>query len=115
MGVYIPNMEKPKDSCWDCKAQYNSVCSLKREHIKWDGILDDCPLIEIPTPHGRLIDGEKLCYEFIDWQYAEAPDHLNTKEGRMVTDHERQYEVYLALGEAVIEIANASTILEAEE
>lgn len=47
MGVYIPNMEKPKDSCWDCKAQYNSVCSLKREHIKWDGILDDCPLIEI--------------------------------------------------------------------
>ena len=47
MGVYIPNMSKPKDSCWDCKAQYNSVCSLKREHIKFDGILDDCPLIEI--------------------------------------------------------------------
>lgn len=47
MGVYIPNMEKPKDSCWDCKAQYNSVCSIKREHIRWDGILDDCPLIEI--------------------------------------------------------------------
>ena len=44
MGVYIPNMEKPKDSCWECKAQYNSVCSLKREHIRWDGILDDCPL-----------------------------------------------------------------------
>lgn len=47
MGVYIPNMEMPKDSCWECKAQYNSVCSLKREHIRWDGILDDCPLIEI--------------------------------------------------------------------
>jgi hypothetical protein len=47
MGVYIPNMSKPKDSCWECKAQYNSVCSLKREHIKFDGILDDCPLIEI--------------------------------------------------------------------
>ena len=60
MGVYIPNMSKPKDSCWDCKAQYNSVCSLKREHIRWDGILDDCPLIEIPIPHGRLIDANKL-------------------------------------------------------
>ena len=47
MGVYIPNMSKPKDSCWNCKAQYNSVCSLKREHIRFDGILDDCPLIEI--------------------------------------------------------------------
>ena len=71
--------------------------------------------IQIPTPHGRLIDGDKLCYEFIDWQYTEAPDHLNTEEGKMVTDHERQYEIYLALGEAVIEIANAPTILEAED
>ncbi len=60
MGIYIPSMEKPKDSCWECKAQYNSVCSLKREHIKFDGILDDCPLVEIPTPHGRLIDANKL-------------------------------------------------------
>lgn len=71
--------------------------------------------IQIPTPHGRLIDGDKLIGEFIDWQYTEAPDHLNTKEGKMVTDHERQYELYLALGEAVIDIANAPTILEAEE
>lgn len=71
--------------------------------------------IQIPKGHGRLIDGDKLCYEFIDWQYTEAPDHLNTEEGRMVTDHERQYEVYLALGEAVIKIAKAPTILEAEE
>ena len=47
MGVYIPNMSKPKDSCWNCKAQYNSVCSLKREHIRFDGILDDCPIIEV--------------------------------------------------------------------
>ena len=77
--------------------------------------MTDTQAIQIPTPHGRLIDGDKLCYEFIDWQYTEAPDHLNTKEGRMVTDHERQYEIYLALGEAVIEIANAPTILEAEE
>ena len=72
-------------------------------------------IIEIPTPHGRLIDGDKLIGEFIEWQYTEAPDHLNTKEGKMVTDHERQYEIYLALGEAVIDIANAPTILEAEE
>lgn len=21
---------------------------------------DDCPLIEIPTPHGRLVDGDKV-------------------------------------------------------
>ena len=57
MGVYIPNMTKPKDSCWECKAQYNSVCSLKREHIKWDGILDDCPLIEIGDIEYRAFKG----------------------------------------------------------
>ena len=85
------------------------------EYVPNERLATDYQAIQIPTPHGRLIDGEKLCYEFIDWQYAEAPDHLNTKEGRMVTDHERQYEIYLALGEAVIEIANAPTILESEE
>ena len=108
MSILIKGMDMPSKIDLDYHDNYillGGVCYA----------LDIDQLKQIPTPHGRLIDGEKLCYEFIDWQYAEAPDHLNTKEGRMVTDHERQYEVYLALGEAVIEIANAPTILEAEE
>lgn len=116
MSILIKEMDMPI-SCEKCPLCYDYLhCSIDDSlHMFLYNRHPNCPLVEIPTPHGRLIDGEKLCYEFIDWQYAEAPDHLNTKEGRMVTDHERQYEIYLALGEAVIAIANAPTILEAEE
>jgi len=76
MGVYIPNMEKPR-VCGLCPSYH-----LVNKPIPWDGpieydpndyvvpycvilekdidniraVRDDCPLIEIPTPHGRLID-----------------------------------------------------------
>ena len=113
MSIIIKGLNMPKASSEDCIAVIRSNGKVE---VWQTGVKEfEAEAIQIPTPHGRLIDGEKLCYEFIDWQYAEAPDHLNTKEGRMVTDHERQYEIYLALGEAVIEIANAPTILEAEE
>lgn len=41
MGVYIPNMEKPK-GCWDC---FNYDCDHWGEH-GYDNTAD-CPLIEI--------------------------------------------------------------------
>lgn len=57
MGVYIKGIEMPKN-CFDC--EIFGLCSLKDrlEHIKDRN--PDCPLIEIPTPHGRLIDANKL-------------------------------------------------------
>ena len=85
MGVYIRDMEKPKDSCWDCKAQYNSVCSLKREHIKWDGILDDCPLIEIDIvrcgeckyyEESEYIEGDMACKYHIGHTYYTEADRF---------------------------------------
>ena len=36
-----------------------TLSDIKDSTIK----LPDCPLIEIPTPHGRLIDADKLEYE----------------------------------------------------
>jgi len=58
MGVYIPNETKPSD-CYECfcyETEFN-MCSLSGKRIDNVRIrLDDCPLIEIPTPHGRLID-----------------------------------------------------------
>ncbi len=62
MGVYIPNMEKPK-SCWECRLMDGEAnCLVTDEGIsfKQEGILPACPLIEIPTPHGRLIDKDEL-------------------------------------------------------
>lgn len=51
MGVYIPNMEKPK-SCGECKffcgLGYGFHCYLNGKHITFIGEVEDfCPLIEI--------------------------------------------------------------------
>lgn len=57
MGVYIKGIEMPKN-CFDC--EIFGLCSLKDrlEHIKDRN--PDCPLVEIPTPHGRLIDRDAV-------------------------------------------------------
>lgn len=116
MSIILKGIDLPKEGEKHRITIYdNGNTYITTSNVLYETDRKDVEAIQIPKGHGRLIDGEKLCYEFIDWQYAEAPDHLNTKEGRMVTDHERQYEIYLALGEAVIEIANAPTILEEEE
>ena len=84
MSVLINNMEMPK-CCEECVAgayEYNDndercfVCGFIKsqhpwecEHVEIDGIdttkarADFCPLTEINTPHGRLIDADKLANE----------------------------------------------------
>jgi len=66
MAVLIRDMEMPK-SCVDCKvavAVKDGVLCTPMFRIVKEKILSerqqDCPLIEVPTPHGRLIieDGE---------------------------------------------------------
>ena len=69
MGVYIKNMEKPT-SC--------DVCQFMRSCGKWTAkfveyngkngktwiptypIPEICPLVEIKTPHGRLVDESEI-------------------------------------------------------
>ena len=50
MGVYIPNMEKPK-SCGDCRYKMwtmnETFCNLLDKMLGDEGIRPDCPLIEI--------------------------------------------------------------------
>ena len=81
MSVLIKGMEMPK-CCEECVAgayEYNDndercfVCGFIKsqhpwecEHVEIDGIdttkarADFCPLIEVHTPHGRLIDADEL-------------------------------------------------------
>lgn len=62
MGIYNPNKSMPK-VCIDC---YDSKCLLPlylKDITKERSPL--CPLIEIKTPHGRLIDEDALCYEVV--------------------------------------------------
>ena len=52
MDILIKGMEKPI-SCDDCIVPLSKCDFLQRR-------TDECPIIEIPTPHGRLIDGDEL-------------------------------------------------------
>ena len=79
MSVIVKNMEMPKGSCeWigengslrrckllngddDCKMQ-EGVCA----DATWEEQFAGCPLVEIPTPHGRLVDLDKMVDEYWD-------------------------------------------------
>lgn len=63
MSVLIRGMEMPK-KCLDCPfmiSRDNDDCIVQSNEANakfdsWDDMKASCPLVEIPTPHGRLID-----------------------------------------------------------
>ena len=61
MGVYVKGMEMPND-CMECPfSDYEAWCLIP-------GVISEhCPLVEVPTPHGRLIDeGEITAYSYLE-------------------------------------------------
>ena len=62
MGVYIKGKRKP-DTCYDCDFVDGSddcFFGLGYTGDMCDCVYEDCPLIEVKTPHGRLIDADAL-------------------------------------------------------
>ena len=63
MSVLIKGMKMPK-ACINCDVHIaHDYCDHFAQFgtgPRKDGRYDDCPLIEIPTPHGRLIDADVL-------------------------------------------------------
>jgi hypothetical protein len=68
MSVLIKGMAMPKN-CAECRLW--DTCEYMNDFDDWASILDavedgnlvrdkNCPLIEIKTPHGRLIDADAL-------------------------------------------------------
>ncbi len=64
MGVYI-DMKMPS-TCLDCDFHkcaggVGDFCSLtKRRQFRFKNRPKDCPLIEVPEPHWRLIDADEF-------------------------------------------------------
>ena len=61
MSVLIKGMEMPK-SCAECRFNCDMFMSGHLNGFK-EGAYDRhcaCPLVEVQTPHGRLIDADKL-------------------------------------------------------
>jgi len=65
MSVIVKNMEMPKN-CKSCPLRYSSTgyawCDITGASLALEIDMRDytCPLVEIPTPHGRLIDADEL-------------------------------------------------------
>lgn len=61
---YIVPREKPK--CYNCPFRTLDYCGLLIEHdrvtvnVNEMTVSEYCPLVEISTPHGRLIDADEL-------------------------------------------------------
>lgn len=56
MGVYIKGIDMPKEP-WDCPCHNGETGQCKVINIGcYDYIPKNCPLVYVPTPHGRLVD-----------------------------------------------------------
>ena len=65
MSVLIKGMKMPKD-CIGCPfddEDYYRCNAIMRENYNRKGRPDYCPLVELQTPHGRLIDADELIKE----------------------------------------------------
>lgn len=101
MSVFIRGMEMPT-TCCNCKFRepfidfvYCHLAEMDMEYEESDNCRHpDCPLVEIPTPHGRLIDIKSV------------------EDGKFTTvgnDYQRWWNGAL---ESVVD--NAPTVIEAE-
>ena len=87
--------------CGDCPCYDGSdyACNATGRGVieyRYDGRPDNYPLVEIPTPHGRLIDADKLTKNMRN--YYPSIDHLCCSQ-HVVTKRD---------------IDNAPTVIEAE-
>ena len=73
MSVLIKGMEMPKTCtmCW-----LSPICPVwvkeVSKHKGYDDRLSDCPLVEVPTPHGRLIDEDKLMRDISGYHVSDG-------------------------------------------
>ena len=63
MSILVKGWDMP-DDCKTCDfCHYDGFigfCFANDEKIADEGRREDCPLTEVPTPHGRLIDADKM-------------------------------------------------------
>lgn len=93
MSVLIKGMEMPKD-CVSCRWHERWGCELTGIGTN---TAKGCPLVSIPTPHGRLIDADAI---------------LSQYNGNILT---AQNDYAEGLRDAAEDIKTAPTIIEAEE
>ena len=73
MSVIVKGMEMPK-TCNDCGLRDSFDCWITDSYIeaRFSKRNEDCPLVEIPTPHSDLVDRNKLLAEYDRQHEGEA-------------------------------------------
>ena len=59
MSVIVKGMEMP-NKCCECNIRYEMFCPLLHRFIADEGRRHNCPLGDVPTPHGKLINADAL-------------------------------------------------------
>lgn len=108
MGVYIKDMEMPKD-CIVCPFGWNG-CNKQHDFVYMGSRPDNCPLVPVP-PHGRLIDADSLMNEFKILQSGREIFGMELDSSFLDSSQEISTEWYRV--EETLE--DAPTIIEAEE
>ena len=68
MSILIKGMEMPRD-CGECRFGYDGKCfAVSPIHRFFVGDTFECPLVEVPTPHGRLIDADEF-EKYVELEY----------------------------------------------
>lgn len=113
MSIILKGIDMPK-SCGECEFNYNLEggsyewweCVILHDDLnQFDTRRTDCPLIEIPTPHGRLIDADETKIQY----YQTMEELLQSSTTINISAQSLSLLCGLTL------INNAPTILEAEE
>ena len=127
MGVYIKGMKMPKDceSCFmvnSCENNYYMLVEDSGNYIP-RFVKENCPLVEVPEPHGRLIDAGSL-NKFMQEEIMRMTDieRISSSIDSCPTRSEKikefrvNYALIYGLAEASkIANKNAPTIIEAED
>ena len=111
MSILIRGMEMPK-RCIDCPfmvSRDNDDCILQSDEANakfnsWDDMKASCPLVEIPTPHGRLGD--------LDALYAEISNGNKAYNG--IEGYDGEYPNIANVDDCLDAIKYADTVIEAE-
>lgn len=110
MSILIKGMEMPK------AGQTITIA------VNWDGSLyarlepvgDWCPLVSVPTPHGRLIDADEYCTEMKARQDNCAVWRDRARENDDDELYVRAEEALATFIEAKLTLDKMPTIIEAE-
>ena len=61
MSIVVKGMKMPTNCAHCiCASEDSRYCAAANEYIPMLGKPKWCPLVEVPTPHGRLVDADEL-------------------------------------------------------